>query len=80
MDDIVTRLRATERAIWDGDDAEERRAFIKMVADEIERLRAEVEFWRTTAQQAMDNTDKALAVIELHKALKNELEKAIPHD
>jgi hypothetical protein len=38
-DDIVTRLRATERAIWDGDDAEERRAFIKMVADEIDRWR-----------------------------------------
>jgi hypothetical protein len=49
-------------------------------ADEIERLRAEVEFWETTAQRAMENTDKALAVIELHKALKTELEKAVSND
>ena len=43
---------------------------------EIERLRAELKFWQATAQQAMENTDKALAVIELHKAIKTELEKA----
>jgi hypothetical protein len=39
-------------------------------------LEGQVRFWQATAQQAMDNTDKALAVIELHKAIKTELEKA----
>jgi hypothetical protein len=39
-------------------------------------LEGQVRFWQATAQQAMDNTDKALAVIELHKAIKAELQKA----
>ena len=38
----MSRLRATEAAIFDGEDAEERRAFIKMVADEIENLRGQI--------------------------------------
>lgn len=41
-------------------------------ADEIERLRTEVEFWRTTAKRAIENTDKALAIIELQKAVQND--------
>ena len=42
-----------------------------------EHLEAQVQFWRTTAWKAIENTDKALTIIELHKALKVELEKAI---
>jgi vacuolar-type H+-ATPase subunit D/Vma8 len=49
-------------------------------ANEIERLREEVKFWQATAETAMQNTDKALAVIELHKAIKTELEKAVSDD
>jgi hypothetical protein len=44
----------------------------------VEHLEAQVEFWRSTAWKAIENTDKALTIIELHKALKVELEKAIP--
>jgi hypothetical protein len=43
---------------------------------QVNDLQGQVRFWQATAQQAMDNTDKALAVIELHKAIKTELEKA----
>lgn len=49
--DILSRLRATEAAIWDGDDAEERRAFIKMVADEIERLQEQLDNLRAENQR-----------------------------
>jgi hypothetical protein len=42
----------------------------------VDNLQEQVRFWQATAQQAMENTDKALAVIELHKAIKAELEKA----
>jgi hypothetical protein len=43
---------------------------------QVNDLQDQVRFWQATAQQAMENTDKALAVIELHKAIKAELEKA----
>jgi hypothetical protein len=43
---------------------------------QVNDLQGQVRFWQATAEQAMQNTDKALAVIELHKALKDELQKA----
>jgi hypothetical protein len=48
--------------------------FLEDLMLKVEQLEAEVQFWRTTAQTAMDNTDKALAVIELHKAMKAVME------
>ena len=84
--DIVTRLRekysgqlpiCTEAA----DEIERLRAILNNMSERnqqqntqqfkvIRALEADRDQWRTTAQQAMDNTDKALAVIELHKAMK----------
>ena len=52
------------------------RDYIADLILQVNDLQGQVRFWQTTAQQAMDNTDKALAVIELHKAIKTELEKA----
>jgi uncharacterized protein with PhoU and TrkA domain len=42
----------------------------------VNELQDQVRFWQATAQQAIENTDKALAVIELQKAIKAEIEKA----
>lgn len=77
-DDIVTRLRHiySQKDVGVSLDAE---IFVQ-AADEIERLRAEVEFWHTTARRAMDNTDKALTIIELQKALQSEIDKAAKSD
>ena len=82
MDDIVTRLKNSEHVGSHGKTQLNIAQLLlnRAAVKEIERLRAELEFWRTTAQTAMDNTDKALAVIELHKALKTELEKAVSND
>jgi hypothetical protein len=52
------------------------RDYIADLILQVNDLQGQVRFWQATAQQAMDNTDKALAVIELHKAIKTELEKA----
>jgi hypothetical protein len=52
------------------------RDYISDLILQINDLQGQVRFWQATAQQAMDNTDKALAVIELQKAIKTELEKA----
>jgi hypothetical protein len=52
------------------------RDYISDLILQINDLQDQVRFWQATAQQAMDNTDKALAVIELHKAIKAELQKA----
>jgi hypothetical protein len=52
------------------------RDYIADLILQVNDLQDQVRFWQATAQQAMDNTDKALAVIELHKALKDELQKA----
>jgi hypothetical protein len=52
------------------------RDYIADLILQVNDLQDQVRFWQATAQQAMDNTDKALAVIELHKAIKTELEKA----
>jgi len=51
------------------------RDYIADLILQVNDLQGQVRFWQATAQQAMDNTDKALAVIELHKALKDELQK-----
>jgi len=55
-------------------DAGTMKDFLEDLMQKVEQLEAEVQFWRTTAQTAMDNTDKALAVIELHKAMKAVME------
>ena len=52
------------------------RDYISDLVMQVNELQDQVRFWQATAQQAMDNTDKALAVIELHKAIQTELEKA----
>ncbi len=52
------------------------RDYIADLILQVNDLQGQVRFWQATAQQAMDNTDKALAVIELHKSIKTELEKA----
>jgi hypothetical protein len=52
------------------------RDYIEDLMLQVNDLHDQVRFWQATAQQAMENTDKALAVIELHKAIKAELEKA----
>jgi hypothetical protein len=52
------------------------RDYIADLILQVNDLQGQVRFWQATAQQAMDNTDKALAVIELHKALKDELQRA----
>jgi hypothetical protein len=52
------------------------RDYIADLILQVNDLQDQVRFWQATAQQAMENTDKALAVIELHKAIKAELEKA----
>jgi hypothetical protein len=52
------------------------RDYISDLVMQVNELQDQVRFWQATAQQAMENTDKALAVIELHKAIKIELEKA----
>jgi hypothetical protein len=52
------------------------RDYIADLILQINDLQGQVRFWQATAQQAMENTDKALAVIELHKAIKTELEKS----
>jgi hypothetical protein len=52
------------------------RDYISDLVMQVNDLQDQVRFWQATAQQAMDNTDKALAVIELHKAIKAELQKA----
>jgi hypothetical protein len=52
------------------------RDYIADLILQVNDLQEQVRFWQATAQQAMENTDKALAVIELHKAIKTELEKA----
>ena len=52
------------------------RDYISDLVMQVNELQDQVRFWQATAQQAMENTDKALAVIELHKAIKEELEKA----
>jgi hypothetical protein len=52
------------------------RDYIADLILQVNDLQDQVRFWQATAQQAMENTDKALAVIELHKAIKTELEKA----
>jgi hypothetical protein len=52
------------------------RDYISDLVMQVNDLQDQVRFWQATAQQAMENTDKALAVIELHKAIKVELEKA----
>ena len=61
-------------------DAGTAKDFIDDLMQQVNHLTAQVEFWRLTALRAMENTDKALAVIELHKALKTELEKAGSND
>ena len=61
-------------------DAGTMKDYIDDLMQQVSYLTAQVEFWRTTALRAMENTDKALAVIELHKALKTELKKAVPND
>jgi uncharacterized protein with PhoU and TrkA domain len=61
-------------------DAGTAKDFIDDLQQQVNHLTAQVEFWRLTALRAMENTDKALAVIELHKALKTELEKAVSSD
>jgi uncharacterized protein with PhoU and TrkA domain len=55
-------------------------AKIDTLEKQVNWLTAQVEFWRTTARTAMDNTDKALTVIELQKALQAEINKAAPND
>jgi uncharacterized protein with PhoU and TrkA domain len=50
------------------------------LTEQVSYLTAQVKFWRTTARTAMDNTDKALTVIELQKALQAEINKAAPND
>jgi hypothetical protein len=52
------------------------RDYIADLILQVNDLQGQVRFWQATAEQAMHNTDKALAVIELHKAIKTELEKA----
>jgi uncharacterized protein with PhoU and TrkA domain len=52
------------------------RDYISDLVMQVNDLQDQVRFWQATAQQAMDNTDKALAVIELHKAIKDEIQKA----
>jgi len=52
------------------------RDYIADLLLQVNDLQGQVRFWQATAQQAMENTDKALAVIELHKAIKIELEKS----
>jgi hypothetical protein len=52
------------------------RDYISDLVMQVNDLQDQVRFWQATAQQAMENTDKALAVIELHKAIRAELEKA----
>jgi hypothetical protein len=52
------------------------RDYIADLIEQVNDLQGQVRFWQATAEQAMQNTDKALAVIELHKAIKTELEKA----
>ena len=76
-DDILHRLQVPLPYNLAGMNIKELRDERREAADEIERLLAEVQFWRTTAWKAIENTDKALTIIELHKALKVELEKAI---
>jgi len=50
------------------------------LTEQVSYMTAQVEFWRTTARTAMDNTEKALTVIELQKALQAEINKAAPND
>ena len=50
------------------------------LTEQVSYLTAQVEFCRTTARTAMDNTEKALTVIELQKALQAEINKATPND
>jgi hypothetical protein len=57
-------------------DAGTMKDYIDDLIQQVNWLTAQVEFWRTTARTAMDNTDKALTVIELQKALQIELDKA----
>jgi hypothetical protein len=52
------------------------RDYISDLVMQVNDLQDQVRFWQATAQQAMENTDKALEVIELHKAIKAELQKA----
>lgn len=61
-------------------DIKELEKAIHDLIQQVNWLTAQVEFWRTTAKTAMDNTDKALTVIELQKALQAEINKAAPND
>lgn len=61
-------------------DAGTMKDYIDDLIQQVNWLTAQVEFWRTTARTAMDNTDKALTVIELQKALQAEINKASPND
>jgi hypothetical protein len=61
-------------------DAGTMKDYIDDLIQQVNWLTAQVEFWRTTARTAMDNTDKALTVIELQKALQIELDKAERND
>jgi hypothetical protein len=61
-------------------DAGTMKDYIDDLIQQVNWLTAQVEFWRTTARTAMDNTDKALTVIELQKALQIELDKVDRND
>jgi hypothetical protein len=61
-------------------DAGTMKDYIDDLIQQVNWLTAQVEFWRTTARTAMDNTDKALTVIELQKALQIELDKVERND
>jgi hypothetical protein len=58
-------------------DAGTAKDYIDDLVQQVNYLTAQLEFWRTTALRAIENTDKALAIIELHKALNVERQKGI---
>jgi hypothetical protein len=61
-------------------DAGTMKDYIDDLIQQVNLLTAQVEFWRTTAKTAMENTNKALTVIELQKALQIELDKVERND